>query len=64
MKLLQWLELLPQDIHQPARAHPDTMSAIAALLRRDPNLSAEAATQLVRAWQPMYELYCQNKPEP
>lgn len=59
MKLLQWLELSLQDISVSDGGERDTMSTIALVLQRDPELSAEAVQQLLRAWRPMYELYKQ-----
>jgi transcriptional regulator with XRE-family HTH domain len=67
MKLVQWLEVSPQitrtNTAHPDTPHPDTMTVIADVLRRDPRLTAAAAKQLLRAWRPMYELYCQHDAE-
>ena len=57
IKLLQWLELSPRNVDAANPTQHDTMSAIALILQGDPQVSAEAVQQLLRAWRPMYELY-------
>ena len=61
VKLLQWLELSPGDMQNTHQ--PDTMTAIADVLGRDPHLSETARKQLLRAWRPMYDLYRQHEAE-
>jgi transcriptional regulator with XRE-family HTH domain len=62
MKVLQWLELSPQNMRNDnsVPTNTDTIMAISLILKSDPRLSPEAATNLLKAWQPMYELYCSD----
>lgn len=57
IKLLQWLEISLKNIDTENPTQPDTMSAIALILQRDPHLSSEAVQRLLQAWRPMYRLY-------